>query len=1248
MAAPLNNNVNITIRFENQKAITNIKNLNVNMRGLSNSIQKQTTTYKKQRVAMKQVNDEAFKFRVATPKMRRSIGAIRNEILLLVFAFGGVVAAFKNAIDASVKLESAMLGLSAVAQKVGESRFKAMAAASKLAASGLISITDASAGLKNLMSTGNFTLQKSVDIMMALADSAAFNRQGTLSYGEAIVGATQGIKNQNSIMVDNAGITKNLSIMYQEFATQIGTTVGKLTEAQKFQAIYNGMLREAAIFAGNAALVTETLSGAQAKLGVTTFETKAMFGDIISEGYKAAIGAIQSLTETTKDYLTTNKEMLKIKVKETVVAIGAAIKALTKAFIFFIKPAIAIAKHMGGLLKIFIAMKVLTKVTAMYSLMFASIVKLTTATKVATLSTIQFNHAMKAGVFMSGGSIIIAKMAIFTTNLSLMAAKLPIIGKLFTGLWLTMVKFNSALITTSLTTGSLTAAFAAVAPVLIAVAAAVTLLIVLWRRYRSNLNEVTKDTSKMQLQQIKERQESVEKLRDQNAEVVKLGRRYEELASNAKRTAQDEAELLSINQQMADIMPELNTELNSFSDSLNRISRASDIAISKLDSFNKEMLRNRIAELGIQTNISMNQLDEGLTKVNKSFESFNFTAGLLKDTKLAGEIDIIMRRIFKLHDGMVITEKDTKGLNKATNMLLSSFVEQRAKLEKNTDEYDRLSMAIKSLSTLWQDVSGVNKQIDAADRFSTEIKELNDMLNNTVEVSKKSAEAAREVARTMLKTIAPESMVKLKFGVAGDQRERKIELGNAITEINALLKEHGNRVTFNADIELIDLNKQLQTAVSAIETELKRIRGVDVTEMTDKFVGKLREAGIEEEKIASKMETIRDKMRDIKRAFEDRLKLSKEVTEKLVKEGSVTQEAVDKANELVKAAKDVKATDLTKYFESWVRPVTNTQEVVERLLDRIERFINKGKKAGAEGNISFLDRIFGGDRAGKEDAINRSRTTMNTLINDVEKHMSKGLMTEQQGQKAIAGIRKAFRDIELNETQKFNEERIQSALKFIESLVGSWEQLGVFLADRGAGVKAEGDKRIKETEKLFRDEVISFEEKEKQIRRIEQASREERLKMEQKFWGNMIQVASKAISQILIDIATAEIAKRGLMGAGLSGLPLIGLGIGIVGLAAFFNRKQEIGQQDTGFAGLDSADRAGADGKDQSRLTGVITARELQIILAPSIQITGEVVLIGNIGVEELQTTIGDVAVKSIQDALDNKEINLGDIPSVR
>jgi hypothetical protein len=63
-----------------------------------------------------------------------------------------------------------------------------------------MSVSQASTGLKNLLLAG-FGLDQAVILMNRFKDSAAFGRQGALSFGDAITSATEGIKNGNSILV---------------------------------------------------------------------------------------------------------------------------------------------------------------------------------------------------------------------------------------------------------------------------------------------------------------------------------------------------------------------------------------------------------------------------------------------------------------------------------------------------------------------------------------------------------------------------------------------------------------------------------------------------------------------------------------------------------------------------------------------------------------------------------------------------------------------------------------------------------------------------------------------------------------------------------------------------------------------------------------------------------------------------------------------------------------------------------------
>jgi hypothetical protein len=219
---------------------------------------------------------------------------MKTAAFALTAVGGGIAYALKKTTDASNELNNAMIGLNSVAKAFKQDTDIAKQAAIDLAKDGLMSVKDAAAGLKNLLATG-FSLPEAINLMKAFKDSAAFNRQGTLEFGQAIEGATQGIKNQNSIMVDNAGITKNLSIILKEAGYSQQDLMNVTSDASVRQALYNGIMKEASIFQGDAARMSETLAGRQAALATQIFMVKAAIGEALAPVMSAIVQKIMEM-----------------------------------------------------------------------------------------------------------------------------------------------------------------------------------------------------------------------------------------------------------------------------------------------------------------------------------------------------------------------------------------------------------------------------------------------------------------------------------------------------------------------------------------------------------------------------------------------------------------------------------------------------------------------------------------------------------------------------------------------------------------------------------------------------------------------------------------------------------------------------------------------------------------------------------------------------------------------------------------
>jgi len=184
-------------------------------------------------------------------------------------AFNAFVGQARQFISEAVKLaqdlQSALLGVSSVAAFKGISAEDAQNAVKnlRLVKAGIITVSDASVGLKNLLMSG-FGLDRSITLLERFSDTAAFGKQQALSYGEAIRSGTEGIKNQNSILVDNIGITKNLEVILRERGFTIQDLSDKVKGAAAREALYQGVLAESQAQLGDANKLVNTYTGSLA------------------------------------------------------------------------------------------------------------------------------------------------------------------------------------------------------------------------------------------------------------------------------------------------------------------------------------------------------------------------------------------------------------------------------------------------------------------------------------------------------------------------------------------------------------------------------------------------------------------------------------------------------------------------------------------------------------------------------------------------------------------------------------------------------------------------------------------------------------------------------------------------------------------------------------------------------------------------------------------------------------------------
>ena len=227
------------------------------------------------------------------------------------FAVGKIISFGKEAVNQATQIQSAFTGLKSIADGAGKSFSSAQNFINEYTKDGLISVTEAATAYKNLLSRGYDTTQIQ-NTMTALKDSAAFGRQASYDLGEAVVTATEGLKNENSILVDNAGVTKNVAKMWQDWASAHNTTTQAMTQAQKIEAEYNGILQETKFQTGDAATYTKTFGGQVQQLKMNFTNLKVAIGQVVAPLAQLFIPIINSALSALTSFVNGISAVLKV------------------------------------------------------------------------------------------------------------------------------------------------------------------------------------------------------------------------------------------------------------------------------------------------------------------------------------------------------------------------------------------------------------------------------------------------------------------------------------------------------------------------------------------------------------------------------------------------------------------------------------------------------------------------------------------------------------------------------------------------------------------------------------------------------------------------------------------------------------------------------------------------------------------------------------------------------------------------
>ena len=234
-----------------------------------------------------------------------------GTVIATTFSTVAVVNFGKSVVNAASQAQAAWTGLNSIVKGTGNSFEVAHDFLTEFTKDGLVGIEDAATAYKNLLARGYDTTQIE-NVMTRLKDSAAFGRQSSYTLSQAVVSATEGLKNENSILVDNAGVTKNVAKMWDEYAASIGKTANNLTQQEKIQAEVNGIMKETTFQAGDAATYTSTFAGKVSMLKGAFSSMQTAIGKVVAPIVGLFIPAITSAINAVTAFFTKLQGVLSI------------------------------------------------------------------------------------------------------------------------------------------------------------------------------------------------------------------------------------------------------------------------------------------------------------------------------------------------------------------------------------------------------------------------------------------------------------------------------------------------------------------------------------------------------------------------------------------------------------------------------------------------------------------------------------------------------------------------------------------------------------------------------------------------------------------------------------------------------------------------------------------------------------------------------------------------------------------------
>lgn len=221
-------------------------------------------------------------------------------------ALVGIKNAISSAVDEYKSYTQAMESLADVSDYTNQNMSEMSKVMSKY--SSVMNKSDIATTIKNFSLMG-MSVEETDKMIQSLTNSAIRNRNANYTVSEAVRVASEGYRQGLSTLSDSAGVTENLSVMLDNYASSIGKTASKLTEAEKNQAYLNRTMYAAEPFAGAMEGYLDSLAGKQGLYAQSMRDTQVAFAESLEPIFLKVIDTGTRVTTIIGEIIKNNKDL---------------------------------------------------------------------------------------------------------------------------------------------------------------------------------------------------------------------------------------------------------------------------------------------------------------------------------------------------------------------------------------------------------------------------------------------------------------------------------------------------------------------------------------------------------------------------------------------------------------------------------------------------------------------------------------------------------------------------------------------------------------------------------------------------------------------------------------------------------------------------------------------------------------------------------------------------------------------------